>query len=306
MKRPSFFSSSLVAACAFSLLNACSGGGARPSDSDETSGDRILDTRSGTFVSRNVFLRRATAARFLILGESHDNAIHHRLQAQILDSLLRTGRRPALAMEQFDREHQAALNAASNVQDAERIAETGRFDRKGWHWPFYKPLLELAAANGLRIIAANFSREEARALIKAGGSAPALPPVTAAVRAALEQDIVNGHCGIRPSAPILSGMIEAQRARDAAMAAALESAGPDGAVLIAGAGHARRDRGAPSYLNSAAQGELVSVGFMEIKPQEASVPSSYAGLYDFVWLTSPAKREDPCKNLRLPDGMGPK
>jgi uncharacterized iron-regulated protein len=238
----------------------------------------------------------------VLLGEIHDNADHHRLQEDVLAAMLQAGRSPSLAMEQFDREHQAALDAvrAQGVRDPERVADAGRFDRKGWNWPLYRPLLSRALAAHLPVLAANVSREDARALVKAGAPAPGLALADPALRASLEQDIVDGHCGYRPPAPVLAGMVEAQRARDAQMAAVLAALDARGAVLIAGAGHARRDRGAPAYLPADARERTLAIAFVEVEAGETEPRAGYAALYDLVWFTPRAERPDPCKGFRLP------
>ncbi|MBS0338131.1 MAG: ChaN family lipoprotein [Proteobacteria bacterium] len=254
------------------------------------------------FVTREALFERAAAARFVMLGEAHDNPDHHRLQAEVLAALRKAGRSPALAMEQFDREHQAALDAARarGVRDPERIADAGRFDRKGWNWPQYRPLVQEAVAASLPLLAANLSREDARALMKAGRPAAGLAPAPPALRASLEQDIVEGHCGHRPSASVLAGMVEAQRARDAQMAAVLAGTDARGAVLIAGAGHTRHDRGVPAYLPADLRRDVLAIGFLEVEAGRTEPRPEYADLYDLVWFTPRAEREDPCKNLRMP------
>ena len=261
------------------------------------------DMRTGHEISFDALLQRAAASRFVILGETHDNPEHHRHQGEILAAMLRAGRSPVLVMEQFDSEHQTGLDEARRrgERDPERIADAGRFDRKGWSWPGYRPLVELAIANDLPIIAANLSREEARALVRSGRPAEGLGPASADLRAALERDLVEGHCGRRPAPATLAGLIEAQRARDARMAAALEHSGKRGAVLIAGAGHARRDRGAPLYLSGTVREQLSVIAFVEVEPGR-NEPSAYAGeglaaSYDLVRFTPRATREDPCKSL---------
>jgi uncharacterized iron-regulated protein len=295
----------LVSFCA--LNSACTSVSTSTALSGELPGDeplagRILDVRAGRFITRDELVQHALGARFVILGEAHDNAGHHHLQTQIFESMLRGGRAPALAMEQFDREHQAALDSAwaRGERDAEALADAGRFDRKGWRWPDYKPLITLAASRGLAILAANFSRAEARALMKSGRPAEGLAPASPELQAVLEKDIVEGHCGLRPSAPVLAGMIEAQRARDAQMARVLSTAGPAGAVLIAGSGHARRDRGVPAYLAPALQAHLLSIAFMEVDASGQAPRHAYRHLFDIVWFTPRAERDDPCKGLRMP------
>jgi uncharacterized iron-regulated protein len=285
------------------LISGCAASPPSPSEGPALAG-RIWDTHSAREVSYDAVLERAALARFLILGETHDNGEHHLHQAEILSAMLRAGRRPVLVMEQFDRENQAALDDAlrRGERDPERIADAGRFDRKGWRWPDYRPLVELAIANALPIIAGNVSREEGRAIARSGRPAEGLANAPRELRVALERDIVEGHCGMRPREAVLAGMVEVQRARDARMAAALESAGERGAVLIAGAGHARRDRGAPLYLSAEARSSLLVIAFVEVEPGKTR-PDAYADLaarYDLVWFTQRAEREDPCAKLPSP------
>ena len=295
------------AACAatLTLLAACAPAWLSPLERDHALAGRIWDARAQRMLDERELLGRAAAAHLLILGETHDNADHHRLQARVLAGMLRGGRVPALALEQFDREHQTALDAAMQLgeKDPEAIAQAGHFDRRGWNWPDYRPLVRLAADHGLRLIAANLSRVDARALMRsvAAGAPPAagLPPGDPGTRAALERDIVEGHCGMPMSPALIAGMVQAQRARDAQMAASMQAAGAAGAVLIAGAAHARRDRGAPLYLSEDARSNLLVVAFVEVEKGRED-PRDYLqpGSYDLVWFTPQAAREDPCAPFR--------
>ncbi len=271
---------------------------------------RIWDVRAGRFLTRGEALARAARARLLLLGETHDNAWHHRIQAEVLDALLAAGRRPALVMEQFDTEHQAAMDAARRARaDAEALARAGQFDMRGWDWAFYKPLVEAAIANGLPVLAANLSRNAARDLVREvmrGGDGGVAVPV--AFRADLERDMRDGHCGMDMPANLVAGMVAAQSARDARMAevlaAAAAAAGGSGAVLIAGRAHVRRDRGAPAYLEARAREGVLSVGLMEAGPDDADPRAFLDGSsgmpWDLLWFARRMARPDPCAQLRKP------
>jgi uncharacterized iron-regulated protein len=242
---------------------------------------RIWDTNAERYVPpADVY--RAAGARYVILGETHDNPEHHRLQLAVLEALAMRGERRILAMEQFDGEYQGAMDAARAAgADAEKLADAGHFDRRGWNWPLYRPLVQFALEHGWPIVAANLSRADARAIVT-DPKRSALPPAPPVVEAALERDIIEGHCGKAPEPRLLVGMVEAQRARDAHMASVLKP----GSVLIAGAGHARRDRGVPLYLDDAG---LVSIAFLEVEGGEPDRAS-----YDYLWFTARAQRDDPC------------
>ena len=128
--------------------------------------------------------------------------------------------------------------------------------------------------------------------------------------AALRADIIEGHCRKLPEA-VVPRLVLAQRVRDAAMAQALVSdATGGGAILIAGNGHVRADLAVPVYLHAAgladADSSSVSVGFIEATPEEErtrdfsrQVIADHPG-FDYIWLTSPIARDDPCANFPVP------
>lgn len=256
---------------------------------------RIWDARERAFVDPAAVHERAAASRYVLLGEQHDSPVHHRLQLEVLRGLDARGAKPALAMEQFDGEHQAALSAAqaAGERDAEKLADAGRLNRRGWNWPLYRDLVALAGERAWPLVAANLSRADARD-IALGKARPALPPADAAQQAWLEDALVRGHCGHRPSPQVLQRLVAAQRARDARMAAALEAAAADAApvVLIAGAGHVHREHAVPRYLQDARRALVIA--FVETAPGRET-PQAYdlAG-YDLVWFTPPTPRDYPC------------
>jgi len=258
---------------------------------------RIWDARAERYIGEQELFDRAANARQLLLGETHDNAEHHRLQLRVLQALAARGETRLLAMEQFDSDQQAALDTArARGADAEALADAAHFDRRGWNWPLYKPLVEFALAHGWPLVAANLSRSEARAIV-ADPSRATLAPAAPAVRQALERDIVAGHCGEAPEPKRLAGMVAAQRARDARMAQVLAGRRWSGAVLIAGVGHVRRDRAVPLYLP---ESELVSVAFVEVDAEKATPSDYFDGFaspasFDYLWFTDPAPRADPCR-----------
>ena len=281
----------------FNLLGCLAVAACAHSPPDTLAG-RIWDTRAERYVAPEPLFERAAKARHVLLGETHDNAEHHRLQLRVLEALAAHRETRVLAMEQLDTDRQPAIDAARAAgADAERLADAAHFERKGWNWALYKPLVEFALAHGWPLAAANLSRTEARAVV-ADPERSGLPPPAPALLAALERDIVEGHCGAAPPAARLAGMVEAQRARDARMADVL-AAQRTGTVLVAGIGHVRRDRGVPLYLGGA---EVLSVGFVEVQEGKGAPRDYFDGFatsasFDYVWFTPRAEREDPCKGM---------
>lgn len=275
----------LLAGCAHDLVGR-----------DHPLAGRVWDVRAAAFVAADEVYQRAATARHIILGETHDNPEHHRLQRVALEAIAARGARRVLAMEQFDAEHQEAIDAArAKGADIETLADAGRFDRAGWDWPLYRPLVEFALERGWPLVAANLSREHTRMIVN-DPTRSGLPAADPALRDALERDLIEGHCGKRPAEPLLAGMVEAQRARDARMARALQERPDRGSVLIAGNGHVRRDRGVPLYL---AGSDIVSIGYVEVESGKIA-PHKYLSdfatpeSFDYMWFTPRAAREDPC------------
>ena len=257
---------------------------------------------------------RLRPARYVMLGEMHDNPAHHRLRAALLRALLADERPTWVVFEQIDRQHNAAVAAAP--RDAESVALAGQLHR--WGWPLHRPLFDAALAGGATVVGGNLSRAEASRVVRGGvAQAPvalqhwlappetasaALPTAwTAAQDAELRRQVDVGHCGALPP-EMIAPMALAQRARDAALAQAMLQAPPGvRVVLIAGNGHVRRDIGVPHYLAAPRQ-RIVSLGVLERAPDGATAVD---GPYDEVWFTARAPRPDPCADFRAPAPPSP-
>lgn len=288
---------------------------------DHALNGRVWDVRAAREIERAELLARLSAKPIVLLGEMHDNPAHHRIQADVFAALSQPAPR-ALAMEQFDVEHQAQIDAALAAgADAERVADAGRFDRPGWDWPLYAPLVERAVALKAPIVAVNLSRREARRAASGGFSAlgegwaerHAVEAVwSEALQQTLAEDVREGHCGQVPE-QVLPGIVRAQRSRDATMAAAIAREAGRGVVGILGRGHVRRDLGVPLYLAQLAPNrQVAAVALIEVRAG-ASDPRVYADelagdaaaepRFDYLWFTPRAARRDPCEGFdpaRLP------
>lgn len=250
----------------------------------------------------------------VLLGEMHDNAEHHRHRLQVLRRALAAGWRPALVMEQFDRQRQADIDRArrEKPRDAQHVinlaAQSGGASRGNWNWDFYRPFVELALEYDVPLIAANFSTAEANKVVREGYAAvfdtdsmKALglgAPIPPELQSAQEREIDIGHCNALPPST-LPAMARGQLARDAVMASILGEHASQGVVLIAGNGHVRRDMGVPRWLGAAQRARMLTVGYVEPGTASALVAS-----FDAVVRTAEVERPDPCiefkKRLKRP------
>lgn len=235
------------------------------------------------------------AKPLVLLGEVHDNAAQHALRVQALRRLLAgSPARPALLMEQFDRERQAAIDQvlAEPGATADRVITAGWPEGgAGWQWPLYRPFIELAFEFALPLVAGNVSRADTRRIVSqglaAGGFEAKVPPDIADKQA---RAIVAGHCG-QLDEPTARRLMLAQVARDQFMARQLAAHAGRGAVLLAGNGHVRRDIGVPRWLPPALQPRSISIGLLEAGQEGATA-------YDVALDTPAASRPDPCAALR--------
>jgi uncharacterized iron-regulated protein len=274
---------------------------------------KIWDRRGERFIDAAALIQRLRGARFVLLGERHDNPDHHRLQARVLALLTDAGEAPGLVLEMLDREQQAAIDAylATPKPTAIGFGAALNWQDSGWP-PFaqYQPIFELALSRRLKIAGGNITHETARALVKQGFSAlPAArvqelrldQPFPEPLAAALAEELRISHCGQLPES-LLAPMALAQHTRDAQMARVMMDPGFSGAVvLIAGAGHARQDRGVPYYLRLAEpHADIASIAFREVTRGNRDPRGGDTAAYDYVWFTPRVDDEDPCAAFNKP------
>lgn len=254
-------------------------------------------------LDRAELARRLSEADVSVLGEVHDNAAHHVAQAWLVGQLEPTG--IAFEMIPTSSEEGIAVFLADGGAPAE-IGPAIGWESLGWpDWALYRPIFEAWRADVYT--GGGVSRGVIRQAIANGAAsqspddrfAPVLSASLApAVQSAMEDEMIAAHCDMLP-ASAAPGMVEGQRLRDASFAAAALRAhaatGGGRIVLITGNGHARTDRGVPSYLAAVAPGLAVaSVGILETRQGAQSVSEHGPLPYDYVWFTAPAERGDPC------------
>ncbi|MGI9405519.1 MAG: ChaN family lipoprotein [Hyphomicrobiaceae bacterium] len=264
---------------------------------------KIYDTAKQEFISRDTLIDRLARVPYVLLGEIHDNADHHELQAAVILELVKRGRKPSVVMEMIKASQAKALSqlTTESRQEATPLPtdlarRTLKWDESGWP-PFaiYEPVFAAALGEKLHMSAGEPYPETPEAVADILAKAP----LGEAAGEALIAELKTSHCGVMPDA-VLPKVAVAQRKRDIRLAVAMQAASKvdgEGAVLIAGNGHARRDRGVPHYLRHLAE-KSVTVSFVEVTAGEASPAAGYEpATADFVWFTPQHEREDPCIEL---------
>ncbi|UWQ24176.1 ChaN family lipoprotein [Leisingera aquaemixtae] len=250
----------------------------------------LSGARAGDLAAAAGLLRGADVA---ILGEVHDNAVHHQRQAALLAEL----QPKAVVWEMITAEQAESLNPAT-LADAEQVAQALDWAQSGWpEFSLYAPVF--AAAQGARQYGALVPRAEAARALEQGAAAyfgaeaaarfGLDQPLPAAEQAVREGDQLASHCNAMP-AEMLPVLVDIQRLRDASLAAAAdralaETGGP--VAVITGNGHARADRGLAVYLAKARpEARIRSLGQSEA--------GQISGSFDLVLDAPAAERPDPC------------
>ena len=283
--------------------------GAAPAElyADHPLSGTLWDTRSGRQTSEQQMLAEAMAARWVLLGEKHDNALHHALQARVVDALGRAGRSPTVVWEMAEPEHADAL-AKAELGTVAALGAALDWEARGWPaWADYRPIAEAALRHGLPMRPGKPPSELARNLSRGEPLPQGLTtrlawqqPYPPAIQTDLLAELHRAHCGLLPG-KALTAMLKVQRLWDAWMADSMLAAGTAGAVLIAGAGHVRKDRAVPWQLRLRGGGDAFTLALVEVVADREA-----AGAYlpfdplrfDFVWFTPRVDDDDPCEGLR--------
>lgn len=239
-------------------------------------------------------------ADVIILGELHDNPYHHANQAMAVAAL-----EPAAIV--FEMLTPELAKAVTPDLRGDRSALAAALDWQDRGWPdfaMYHPIF--TAAPGAAIIGGGLPQGVVRETVGAGAEAVFAQEIDAVAgrRLGLDRDLpedrqdereqlqARAHCDALPE-DMLSGMVEAQRLRDAALAHATMTAAEKGpVVMITGNGHARTDWGVPAKLERAApELSVLSIGQLEAAP-DAPQP------YDHWVITDAPERDDPCGAFR--------
>ncbi len=252
----------------------------------------LTDTATGTAVTVKDVAKAAEGVRFVFVGESHDSPDHHRLQADVVEALVATGRPVSVGFEMFTRDNQAKLLPWAQMPPGE-AAFLEQIDWKGqWGMPFrlYRPIFQVARWHSLPLVALNIPRAWVRQVSRQGPETltdeqkawiPRLDVGNKDHRSVFDA-LIGGH---PLEGPQMDRMYAAQCAWDEAMAdAALswlkEHGRPNEVmVVIAGSGHVMYGQGINWRVTKTTGEKTLSVVCIDAEgPREVS-----KGLAEFVF-----------------------
>jgi uncharacterized iron-regulated protein len=256
------------------------------------------------------------AGGVVFLGEVHDNAVHHSARGSMLQHLVANAQadKTGLVFEHIRADQASAL--ASLPRDTPVTGEAF-FAALQWTatgWPdqaVFQPLFEPALARLHLIYPGEPERARVREVSRKGLEALTPmetqtlkldQPLPDSLQDALLTELEASHCGLVPKAAF-GTMALAQRFRDGYLAAAALSArqAHGSAIVFAGNGHVRRDRGAPQAMARMAP----DVPVLVVQFLERPIAMTDAAVADVSVVTAPAARADPCIEMRARFGKSP-
>ncbi len=112
----------------------------------------------------------ADGHRFVFLGEQHATELHQKMQAKVIEALIKRGRKVVIGVEYITRPKQEWLDkwSADSVDESAFLEGVDWKKQWGYDYKFYRPIFEVARQNKLPVLALNVPRDWVRAVGKQG------------------------------------------------------------------------------------------------------------------------------------------
>jgi uncharacterized iron-regulated protein len=214
-----------------------------------------VDMKLGEPVSTEEMLEDLAEVDVIYLGETHRLERHHRLQAEIVRELAKSGRPLILGLEQIEGRDQEEVDRYNEGKvDFKGLAKAIEWEKQWNNYEDYREIIEAAHGSGGRVVGLNGPREVIRSVGKSGVDGLSkedrvqLPEeifLDDPVYEKLMETLLLVHMTMEKG--FLRKVFEAQAARDESMAAAIAEGWRDApgkgdgkkpiAIVICGAGH---------------------------------------------------------------------
>lgn len=260
-------------------------------------------------VTEDVLLQSLNSAPVVLIGEKHDNADHHVIEARILNTLLSGAGNASVIYEMLTVAQQPDMAVLSPQDDSESLKSKLNWNDRSWPWKHYGPVVETTVKNNATLLAGNITKEQIRTIYRQGRDAIQADEklhtalnINAGVRDQLLDTVYTEHCMMMPKSK-LAPMVDIQLARDAYMASVISTSAETGkTVLIAGGYHVRKDSAVPLHLKQL-KPELkpLVVILAEVNPEISDIPAymlSLRDIADYVWFTPRSTDRDYCEDLK--------
>lgn len=130
----------------------------------------FADTRTSKPASLDDFLNATDHCRFVYLGENHATTAHQAMEAEIIQALVKRGRKVIVGVEMYQRPKQDVLDewSAQKLSEAEFLTKSEWKTQWGFDYGFYRPVFEAVRENQLPLVALNVPHEWVHDVAKGG------------------------------------------------------------------------------------------------------------------------------------------
>ncbi|MBF0620425.1 MAG: ChaN family lipoprotein [Magnetococcales bacterium] len=224
----------------------------------------------GTVISSNQLMEQLSVVPVVLVGETHDQVAHHRVQLDVLKGLHARGQNIAVGMEMFHRDQQSVLEAWT----AGKLSESAFLDQTEWYFNWgmdpdlYWPILRWLRDEKIDLFALNVPRNSIRTVRMMGLEGlsesqreyiPPIQPATQSYRNRLHT-LFEQHAAMMKMARsnvVFDRFVLAQTVWDGVMASAIvdyRKQHPESTVIgLVGSGHLRFAEGIPHQLKGLGQ-----------------------------------------------------
>ncbi|NUM33593.1 MAG: ChaN family lipoprotein [Candidatus Brocadiae bacterium] len=248
--------------------------------------DSILDKE----ILWDEIIQKASLSKVIFTGESHTNLEHHLLQARLIESLALSGKKVIVGMEFFEISQQPVLDEWSKgeMNEIELLQKSDWFNKVGYNYRYYKPIMDVAKKYRLQMIALNIPRsivhkvaqKSLHSLSKEESALFPLVDTNHTQHRYLLKKIFGKFVLLAPE--MFENLYAAQCVWDVAMShytlKAIENCDEQSImVVLAGSNHVIYNLGIPMRFSKSSSLSTESIFFMEIapeKPQKKAAPET--------------------------------
>ncbi|SUT88175.1 putative iron-regulated lipoprotein [Actinobacillus ureae] len=246
----------------------------------------IVDLSTQQHLTLSELLQRLPAYTYVLLGEEHDQPVHHQIEAYLMQKLEQKRPLAAVVLEMLSVDQQVQINQLQQQQTALFAEEIpAQIGWKHWDWHQYQDLIVSRLSSATPLIAANLTEAEIKTLYAGAQPLRGSISVTPQVRTQLAQ-LIQAHHPLPPN--ILEKAVTVQQFRDRRMAEMLVKNTPNStayALLAAGNNHVRKDLGVPLHLQDFDHKNKAKTISIMLKSQRSEAAAITLQQADYVWLT---------------------
>ncbi|WP_044470963.1 ChaN family lipoprotein [Mannheimia massilioguelmaensis] len=240
----------------------------------------IIDLKNNQEISVSELISRLSHQDYILIGEEHDQKVHHQLEQYILEQIDHARPLDSVVFEMLNvSQQQSITQTQSQLKNAKSISESEikqSIQWTKWDWNMYKDLIINRLKSPNKVIAANLTQSEVNTILNGAEPLKGNRSISQEVQDKIAQLM---HSVSHANLSDINKMIMVQQFRDRRMAEKLFKTSQKPTALIAGNHHVRKDIGVPIHLADYGINNNISV--LMIMSQQENITSTEA---DYIWL----------------------